>query len=31
LRQAAFRDGRHADVLLFSLLAGEWSAHHDSS
>ena len=30
LRQAAFRDGRHADVLLFSLLAEEWSAHHDS-
>jgi RimJ/RimL family protein N-acetyltransferase len=31
LRQAAIRDGRHADVHLFSLLAGEWSAHHDSS
>ena len=31
LRQAAFRDGRHADVLLFSLLADEWSAHQDSS
>ena len=31
LRQAAFRDGRHADVLLFSLLAEEWSAHQDSS
>src|SRR5215211_8985376 len=30
LRQAAFRDGRHADVLLFSLLAEEWSAHQDS-
>jgi RimJ/RimL family protein N-acetyltransferase len=25
LRQAAFCDGRHADVLLFSLLAEEWS------
>ena len=31
LRQAAFRAGRHADVLLFSLLSGEWSAHQDSS
>jgi RimJ/RimL family protein N-acetyltransferase len=31
LRQAAFRDGRHADVLLFSLLADEWPAHQDSS
>ena len=31
LRQAAFHNGRHADVLLFSLLADEWSAHHDSS
>jgi len=31
LRQAAFRDGRHADVLLFSLLAEEWSAHQDPS
>jgi RimJ/RimL family protein N-acetyltransferase len=31
LRQAAFRDGRHADVLLFSLLAAEWLAHQDSS
>src|SRR5215213_6004954 len=30
LRQAAFRDGRYADVLLFSLLADEWSAHHNS-
>ena len=30
LRQAAFRDGRHADVLLFSLLAKEWLAHQDS-
>jgi RimJ/RimL family protein N-acetyltransferase len=29
LRQAAFRDGRYADVLLFSLLADEWSAHHN--
>jgi RimJ/RimL family protein N-acetyltransferase len=25
LRQAAFRDGRYRDVLLLSLLAGEWS------
>ena len=31
LRQAAFCDGRHADVLLFSLLAGEWSTHRDAS
>ena len=31
LRQAAFCDGRHADVLLFSLLAQEWSAHLDVS
>ena len=31
LRQAAYRDGRHADVLLFSLLADEWSTHHGSS
>ena len=31
LRQAAFRDGRHADVLLFSLLADEWPVHQDSS
>jgi RimJ/RimL family protein N-acetyltransferase len=31
LRQAAFRDGRHADLLLLSLLADEWSAHQDSS
>ena len=31
LRQAAFREGRHADVLLFSLLAEEWSACQDSS
>jgi RimJ/RimL family protein N-acetyltransferase len=31
LRQAAFRDGRHGDVLLFSLLADEWSARQDSS
>jgi RimJ/RimL family protein N-acetyltransferase len=31
LRQAAFCDGRHADVLLFSLLAEEWSALQDSS
>lgn len=26
LRQAAFHDGRHGDVLLFSLLASEWVA-----
>ncbi len=31
LRQAAFRDGRHADVLLLSLLATEWPVHHHSS
>ena len=31
LRQAAFRDGRHADVLLYSLLAAEWLAHQDPS
>ena len=31
LRQAAFRDGRYGDVLLFSLLAGEWSVRQDSS
>ncbi len=31
LRQAAFRDGRHADVLLFSLLAEEWLARHQAS
>jgi RimJ/RimL family protein N-acetyltransferase len=31
LRQAAFRDGRHADVLLFSLLVEEWLARQDSS
>ena len=30
LRHAAFRDGRYADLLLFSLLADEWSAHQDS-
>jgi RimJ/RimL family protein N-acetyltransferase len=26
LRQAAFRDGRHTDILLFGLLAAEWLA-----
>lgn len=31
LRQAAFRDCRHADVLLYSLLAEEWPACQDSS
>jgi RimJ/RimL family protein N-acetyltransferase len=32
LRQAAYRDGQHADVLLFSLLASEWrsAASQDS-
>ena len=30
LRQAAFRDGRHADVLIFALLAPEWSAREKS-
>ena len=29
LRQAAFRDGRHEDVLLFGQLAAEWSAGED--
>jgi RimJ/RimL family protein N-acetyltransferase len=29
LRQAAFRDGRHEDVLLFGQLAAEWSADVD--
>jgi RimJ/RimL family protein N-acetyltransferase len=29
LRQAAFRDGRHTDVLLFGQLAAEWAAHED--
>jgi RimJ/RimL family protein N-acetyltransferase len=29
LRQAAFRDGRHADVLLFGQLAVEWAANED--
>ena len=31
LRQAAFRDGRYGDVLLFSLLAEEWSVRQVSS
>jgi RimJ/RimL family protein N-acetyltransferase len=30
LRQAAFRDGRYRDVLLFSLLAEEWAVRQDS-
>jgi RimJ/RimL family protein N-acetyltransferase len=29
LRQAAFRDGRPADVLLFGQLVAEWAAHED--
>ena len=29
LRQAAFRDCRHADVLLFGQLAEEWATHED--
>jgi RimJ/RimL family protein N-acetyltransferase len=29
LRQAAFRDGQHADVLLFGLLVAEWAALTD--
>ena len=29
LRQAAFRDGRHADILLFGLLAPEWMAREE--
>jgi len=31
LRQAAFRDCRHADVLLLGQLAAEWAAHEDRS
>jgi RimJ/RimL family protein N-acetyltransferase len=31
LRQAAFRDGRHADILLFGLLAPEWKAREESA
>lgn len=30
LRQAAFRDGRHADILLFGLLATEWAARNET-
>jgi RimJ/RimL family protein N-acetyltransferase len=30
LRQAAFRDGHHADILLFGLLASEWRAAGES-
>lgn len=30
LRQAAFRDGRHADILLFALLAPEWTAREEA-
>lgn len=30
LRQAAFRDGRYRDILLFSLLAEEWGASRES-
>jgi RimJ/RimL family protein N-acetyltransferase len=29
LRQAAFRDGQHADILLFGLLVAEWAALTD--
>ncbi len=29
LRQAAFRDGRHQDVLLLGQLAGEWAAREN--
>ena len=29
LRQAAFRDGRHADVLLFAQLAADWASRQD--
>src|SRR5215213_7962187 len=29
LRQAAFHDGRHADVLLFGQLAADWAARED--
>ncbi len=31
LRQAAFRDGRHQDVLLFGQLAAEWTANEDGA
>ena len=30
LRQAAFRDGRHADIFLFGLLAPEWEARQET-
>ena len=30
LRQAAFHEGRHADILLFALLAPEWAALEDA-
>ena len=30
LRQAAFYEGRHADILLFALLAPEWAALEDA-
>lgn len=29
LRQAAYHNGRHADILLYGLLATEWSAHEE--
>jgi RimJ/RimL family protein N-acetyltransferase len=31
LRQAAFRDSRHTDVLLFGQLAAEWAAREDQT
>jgi RimJ/RimL family protein N-acetyltransferase len=31
LRQAAFRDGRHGDILLFGILAPEWRSHEDET
>jgi RimJ/RimL family protein N-acetyltransferase len=30
LREAAFRDGNHADILLFALLASQWRADGES-
>jgi RimJ/RimL family protein N-acetyltransferase len=29
LRQAAYHDGRHADVLLYGLLGPEWTSHEE--
>lgn len=30
LREAAFRDGRHADIILFALLVPEWAAREEA-